>query len=89
MTRYAATGDPVAASTNPKVTTDPHHLHRGRLGQDCLETMVACDIRVVSECRIIEVLADHERRWHSEHWDRSTDVGEQTWSEAKDCFGST
>jgi len=32
-----------------------------------LEAMVACDHRKISECRIIEVLADHGQCQHSEH----------------------
>ena len=35
--------------------------------RDELEAMVACDHRKVSECRIIEVLADHGKCRHSEH----------------------
>ncbi|MGO4389575.1 helix-turn-helix domain-containing protein [Microvirga sp. 2YAF29] len=35
--------------------------------RDELEAMVACDHRRVSECRIIEVLADHEKCQHPEH----------------------
>jgi len=35
--------------------------------RDELEAMVACDHRKVSECRIIEVLADHEKCRHSAH----------------------
>jgi DNA-binding transcriptional MerR regulator len=35
--------------------------------RDELEAMVACDHRKVSECRIIEVLADHGKCQHSEH----------------------
>jgi Cu(I)-responsive transcriptional regulator len=35
--------------------------------RDELETMVACDHRQISECRIIEVLADHEQCLHMEH----------------------
>jgi DNA-binding transcriptional MerR regulator len=35
--------------------------------RDELETMVACDNRLVSECRIIEVLADHGECRHHHH----------------------
>ncbi|QFU14731.1 MerR family transcriptional regulator [Microvirga thermotolerans] len=35
--------------------------------RDELETMVACDNRLVSECRIIEVLADHGQCEHAKH----------------------
>jgi DNA-binding transcriptional MerR regulator len=35
--------------------------------RDELETMVTCDNRRISECRIIEVLADHGKCRHSEH----------------------
>lgn len=35
--------------------------------RDELEAMVACDHRRISECRIIEVLADHRKCQHSEH----------------------
>jgi len=35
--------------------------------RDELEAMVACDHRKVSECRIIEVLADHGKCRHAEH----------------------
>lgn len=35
--------------------------------RDELEAMVACDNRRVSECRIIEVLADHEQCQHHQH----------------------
>ncbi len=35
--------------------------------RDELETMVACDHRRISECRIIEVLADHEQCQHHQH----------------------
>ncbi|MBD2746114.1 helix-turn-helix domain-containing protein [Microvirga sp. BT688] len=35
--------------------------------RDELETMVACDNRRVSECRIIEVLADHGQCQHHQH----------------------
>lgn len=35
--------------------------------RDELETMVACDHRRISECRIIEVLADHEKCQHRRH----------------------
>jgi DNA-binding transcriptional MerR regulator len=35
--------------------------------RDELEAMAACDHRKVSECRIIEVLADHGKCQHSEH----------------------
>jgi DNA-binding transcriptional MerR regulator len=35
--------------------------------RDELETMVACDHRKISECRIIEVLADHEQCLHDRH----------------------
>ena len=35
--------------------------------RDELEAMVACDHRKISECRIIEVLADHGKCQHSEH----------------------
>jgi DNA-binding transcriptional MerR regulator len=35
--------------------------------RDELEAMVACDHRKISECRIIEVLADHGQCQHAEH----------------------
>lgn len=35
--------------------------------RDELESMVACDNRLVSECRIIEVLADHDLCRHHQH----------------------
>jgi DNA-binding transcriptional MerR regulator len=35
--------------------------------RDELEAMVACDNRRVAECRIIEVLADHDRCLHARH----------------------
>ena len=35
--------------------------------RDELEAMVACDHRRISECRIIEVLADHGQCRHSQH----------------------
>jgi DNA-binding transcriptional MerR regulator len=35
--------------------------------RDELEAMVACDHRKISECRIIEVLADHGQCQHSKH----------------------
>lgn len=35
--------------------------------RDELETMVTCDHRRISECRIIEVLADHGKCRHPEH----------------------
>jgi DNA-binding transcriptional MerR regulator len=35
--------------------------------RDELEDMVACENRQVSECRIIEVLADHGQCRHSQH----------------------
>jgi DNA-binding transcriptional MerR regulator len=35
--------------------------------RDELEAMVACDHRKISECRIIEVLADHRQCNHAEH----------------------
>ena len=35
--------------------------------RDELEAMVACDNRRVSECRIIEVLADHRNCQHRQH----------------------
>jgi DNA-binding transcriptional MerR regulator len=35
--------------------------------RDELETMVTCDHRRISECRIIEVLADHGQCQHPEH----------------------
>ncbi|WP_262030181.1 MerR family DNA-binding protein [Microvirga sp. Mcv34] len=35
--------------------------------RDELESMVACDNRRISECRIIEVLADHGQCQHCQH----------------------
>jgi DNA-binding transcriptional MerR regulator len=35
--------------------------------RDELETMLTCDHRRISECRIIEVLADHGKCQHTEH----------------------
>jgi DNA-binding transcriptional MerR regulator len=35
--------------------------------RDELEAMVACDNRQISECRIIEVLADHGQCQHHQH----------------------
>jgi DNA-binding transcriptional MerR regulator len=35
--------------------------------RDELDAMVSCDSRRVSECRIIEVLADHRNCQHSQH----------------------
>jgi DNA-binding transcriptional MerR regulator len=35
--------------------------------RDELEAMVACDHRKISECRIIEVLADHGQCQHHQH----------------------
>ena len=35
--------------------------------RDELEAMVACDNRQISECRIIEVLADHGKCQHRQH----------------------
>jgi len=35
--------------------------------RDELEAMVACDHRKISECRIIEVLADHGQCQHAQH----------------------
>ncbi len=35
--------------------------------RDELEAMVTCDHRLISECRIIEVLADHGKCQHPEH----------------------
>jgi len=35
--------------------------------RDELEAMVACDHRRISECRIIEVLADHGQCQHDQH----------------------
>jgi DNA-binding transcriptional MerR regulator len=35
--------------------------------RDELESMVACDNRRISDCRIIEVLADHEQCQHPQH----------------------
>lgn len=35
--------------------------------RDELESMVACDHRRISDCRIIEVLADHEQCQHPRH----------------------
>ncbi|MBZ6077109.1 MerR family transcriptional regulator [Microvirga puerhi] len=35
--------------------------------RDELEAMVTCDHRRISECRIIEVLADHGQCQHAEH----------------------
>jgi DNA-binding transcriptional MerR regulator len=35
--------------------------------RDELEAMVACDNRQISECRIIEVLADHDQCQHPQH----------------------
>ncbi|MXQ10640.1 MerR family transcriptional regulator [Microvirga makkahensis] len=44
-----------------------HKIARLSALRDELEAMVACDNRRISECRIIEVLADHGECQHRQH----------------------
>ncbi|MCG7393407.1 helix-turn-helix domain-containing protein [Microvirga sp. ACRRW] len=67
------TGDPGRACGEVHEITKAHldevndKIARLTALRDELETMVACDHRRISECRIIEVLADHEKCQHHQH----------------------